>query len=389
MMKLKSRAAHNRLRASRLQPAPGLPGATVSVVIPCFNYARYLPFAIESVLTQEGVDVDVIVVDDASTDDSRAVAHRFAVTDARVRVIENSLNRGAVATFNRGLEAVTGEFVVRLDADDMLTPGSLQRAVALMQRVPSVGLVYGHPLHFTGQELPTPRMEVESWTLWKGDDWFAARCADGTNTITSPEAVMRRSVVDMVGGQRELAHTHDMEMWLRISTCSDIAHVNGADQAWHREHPGSLSTFAEEPLIILREIRDAFDLVFDQAPRPIASAGVLRRRARSAVARSAVEQALRLLDRDAALSDIMALRDLASAICPAVVRSPSWQRLQLGLRLSGWLPSGLTRMVGVLPRLLRRVRYHIRHSRWEATGVYERIWFCRDDGSTLQTRNRD
>lgn len=117
--------------------------ATVTVVIPNFNYARYLSAAIASVLTQEGVVVDVVVVDDASSDDSVAVASRLAASDPRIQVVRQETNRGPVDTFNRGLDHVTGEFLVRLDADDMLTPGSLSRSVSLAQAFPSVGLVYG------------------------------------------------------------------------------------------------------------------------------------------------------------------------------------------------------------------------------------------------------
>ena len=66
---------------------------------------------------------------------------------------------------------------------------------------------------------------------------------------------MRRSIIDRIGGQRPLAHTHDMEMWLRIAAYADVAYVNGAYEAWHREHAASLSKKAEDRLVILTEIR--------------------------------------------------------------------------------------------------------------------------------------
>lgn len=214
---------------------------TVSVVVPTYNYARYLPDAVGSVLSQKHVEVEVIVVDDHSTDDSLAVARRLAAGDDRVRVIARPANAGPVATFNAGLAEAHGEFLVRLDADDALTPGSLARAVALLQRHPEVGLVYGHPVHFEGDLPTTARERVTEWVIWKGADWLESRCRLGTNCITSPEVVMRSSVVAEVGGQRDLAHTHDMEMWFRIARASDVAWVAGVDQAWHREHAASLS----------------------------------------------------------------------------------------------------------------------------------------------------
>jgi len=115
---------------------------SVSVVIPCFNYARFLPEAVESALSQAGVVVDVIIVDDASTDDSLAVAHRLAASDARVRVLAHPANAGPVRTFNDGLTLVSGEFLVRLDADDMLKPLMLERTVALLEANRSVSIAY-------------------------------------------------------------------------------------------------------------------------------------------------------------------------------------------------------------------------------------------------------
>ena len=180
--------------------------------------------------------MDVVVVDDRSTDDSLAVARALAADHPAVRVLAHEINQGPVATFNDGLEFVSGEFLVRLDADDLLTPGSLARSAALARCYPSVGFVYGHPLHFTS-EPPAARLRVRSWTVWPGRHWLADRCRTGLNVISSPGVLMRTSVVQRVGGQQELLCAHDMEMWLRISAFADVARVNGPDQAWHRDHP--------------------------------------------------------------------------------------------------------------------------------------------------------
>ncbi|MGM7669384.1 glycosyltransferase family 2 protein [Microbacterium sp. A93] len=238
-------------------------GATATVVILCYNYGRFLPGAVASATEQAGVDVDVVIVDDCSTDDSAEVASRLAAADPRVQLIRHEVNRGPVEAFNRGLKAATGEFLVRLDADDLLTTGSLARAVQLAQEFPSVGLVYGHPIHFTdGQALPPAREQATAWTLWPGADWVQARCMDARNVITSAEVVMRSSVVDRVGGQRDLTHTHDMEMWLRLASFSDVGYVHGADQAWHRDHPASLSARKVDVVVDLEERRLAFDTLF-------------------------------------------------------------------------------------------------------------------------------
>lgn len=356
------------LEATRLAPLPPRDDATVSVVIPCYNYAAYLEQAVRSALSQVGVEVEVIVVDDASTDDSLAVARRLARSDERVRVLANETNRGPVATFNRGLAAARGEFLVRLDADDLLTPAALLRAVAVMQNLPEVGLVYGHPLHFSHGRGPA-RTTPTAWTVWDGRAWLAARCAAGDNVITSPEVVVRRRVLEEIGGQRDLAHTHDMELWLRIAAHADVAYLEGCDQAWHREHPGSLSSSAQEPAVFLREVHAAFETLCDG----VKGAEHLRRAARRAVALAALGYARRDLDRGVVTAAAEDLRALAYDLHPAIGRTAEGRGFEAARRRASTWPSAAARAVGLVPRAVRRRRVDARWERWRRTGVYEQL----------------
>ena len=249
-----------RVRGVRLLQRP-IATPTVSVVIPCYNYAHYLPQAVASALDQQDVQVQVIVVDDKSTDDSAAVADRLAAADPRVHALRNAQNLGMVGTFNNGLAAATGEYLVRLDADDLLTPGSLARATAFAEEYPEVGLVYGHPVHFETPEPPAHRDRTTFWDILDGRGWVELRCRRGVNCITSPEVLMRSSVVREVGGQRALGHTPDMEMWMRIARATAVGWIGGADQAFHREHPDSMSATGLDVLTDLHERRDAFEVL--------------------------------------------------------------------------------------------------------------------------------
>lgn len=214
----------------------------VSVIIPCYNYARFLPTSIGSALSQDDVDVEVIVVNDASTDDSLLVATHYARTDSRVQVVDNLENLGHVRTFNAGYARATGDFIVRLDADDLLTEGSLARALALFENFPEVGLVYGHPRHFTTEQPPSARSGRITWTVWDGRSWVRERCRRGVNCITTPEAIVRASVMAGVGPlNTNLRFAQDMEMWLRVAAVSDVARLDDVDQALHRDHDASMS----------------------------------------------------------------------------------------------------------------------------------------------------
>ncbi len=363
-------------RRVRVRPrALGGGVATVTVVVPCHNYGRFLPAAVGSALAQQGVTVDVIVVDDASTDDSLAVAHTLAHADARVRVLEHTVNQGPVRTFNDGLALATGEFLVRLDADDLLTPGSLARSVALARAYPSVGLVYGHPVHFTTtttDDGPAPgpaRTRARSWTVWPGQEWLARRCTEGHNVITSPEVLMRAAVVARVGGQQPLAHTHDMEMWLRVAAFSDVAYVGGADQAWHREHAASLSARKVDQMVDLRERLAAFDTLFAGQAREIRGASGLHETARRALALEALGRLRYELDRGRrrpGLAD--ELFGFARAAWEPVVDEPQWDRLRQRVA-DGRDPVG--RRVAATARVgWARVEDRRRARRWATRGEY-------------------
>ncbi|MET0842949.1 MAG: glycosyltransferase family 2 protein [Mycetocola sp.] len=300
-------AAVAALRPSPLRPSETVPThevarqparrARVSVVIPCYNYGHYLRGAVESAITQDDVDVEVVIVDDKSPDDTWAIADELA-TDPRVSVIHNEHNLGHVRTFNRGLDRANGEFLVRLDADDLLTPGCLSRAVALFDHDSSIGLVYGNPYHFTTASPPAPRVSNVSWTVWSGADWLEERCRRGVNCITTPEAMLRMSVVRQVGPlDTRLLFAQDMEMWCRIAAVGAVGRVNGADQALHRDHATSMSATDGAPVLTnLEERRQVFSSVFESTGAALPKAAELRALANRVLARESVDYADRALD---------------------------------------------------------------------------------------------
>ena len=123
---------------------------TVSVVVPCYRYGHFLPECVGSILDQEGVDVRVLVIDDASPDDSAQAARRLAAADARVEVRVHEVNRGHIATYNEGLlDWADGDYSVLISADDVLAPGALARATAVLEEHPEIGFVYGHSGYWT------------------------------------------------------------------------------------------------------------------------------------------------------------------------------------------------------------------------------------------------
>ena len=132
-----------------------------SVIIPCYGGEAFIGEAVESVLSQSGGDVEVIVVDDASPDESIARIERL--NDARVRIVRHATNRGIAAARNSGLGVARGEFVAFLDQDDLWLPGrlALQLDAFRTHAGDDVGLVFGDVVvRFPGGEDWAPRLRV-------------------------------------------------------------------------------------------------------------------------------------------------------------------------------------------------------------------------------------
>jgi hypothetical protein len=344
----------------------------VSIIIPCYNYGHFLADSVGSALAQDGVEPEVIVVDDASTDESALIAERFANGDSRVTVLRHQQNAGQVVSFNDGYAAATGEFIVRLDADDMLTTGSLARAVALFDAFPAVGLVYGHPRHFTTELPPKPRAgKPRSWSIWSGADWVAERCRRGCNTITSPEVVIRASTMKQIGPlSQRLKFGMDMEMWLRTAAVSGVGRVDGPDQALHRDHPASLSqTVGAGHMLDIRERREVFATFFDGPGGQLPFAEELHETAKRALAAEALEEACRAYDRGRTGSiDVDGYVDFALKTYAEAKELPEWRALErrrwVGPAMSPFMPVFFPRIVW------RGLAYRFYRHRWQKTGIY-------------------
>jgi hypothetical protein len=239
---------------------------TVSVFVPSYNYGHFLPECVSSVLDQDGVEARVLILDDASTDDTPEVAAKLAV-DPRLEYVRHVRNRGHIRTYNEGIDWADGDFVVLLSADDLLTPGSLRRAAEIMTADPDVAFVYGRAVPFvSGQPLPRPRIRIRGGRshVWPGDRWIDAICRRGRNVIAAPEVVVRTSAQKHAGGYRtELPRTGDLEMWLRLASLGSVGRVLDSDQAYYRQHESNMhNTRLTTAIEYTAQRKAAFDSFF-------------------------------------------------------------------------------------------------------------------------------
>jgi len=210
---------------------------TVSLVIATFNHARLLGEALDSALAQTLGGVDVVVVDDGSTDDTPAVLARYG---GRVRVIRQP-NRGLAVARNAGIAAARGTYLAFLDADDVVAPTKLAEQLALLERAPSVGWTYCDVMietTATGERMmASERFGYFARSL---DGWLFPELIRG-NFIPAIAPLVRRSLIDAAGGFDEsLTALEDWDLWLRLALVAE-ARYTPAVLATYRVQAGGMS----------------------------------------------------------------------------------------------------------------------------------------------------
>lgn len=350
---------------TRVPPRPLRTRPRVSVLVPNYNYAHFLPEAINSALDQPDVDVDVLVVDNASTDDSVAVVEKIAAADSRVRLIRHEVNKGTIFSFNEGVQNTDGHYFVLLCSDDLLTSGSLARSVALMEANPSVGFTYGYVKSFT-DGLPVAESAVKGWSVWPGHRWFVERYRDARNVVVTPEVVMRRSVINALYFDTRFRDRSDLLLWLRAALISDVGRVHGPVQAFHRVHDASLSSTEYAGLMHdLGSRLGVFSLVLDEDAKDLAVAPECRRMVHRALARESLLLARRCLDRGESLYGATAeeYEKFAVDTWPEIRRSLAWQSYRL--RSRGRAP----RLLSLGAEQTYRVQHHLQWRLWRRYGI--------------------
>ncbi len=210
----------------------------VSVCLDVFNYANYLPEAIESVLRQTLSDFELIVVDDCSTDESFDIARTYAAQDGRIQVFRNDANLGMVVNRRACLNRATGEFVKWLHADDFLcTPDALSIMAARLQECPSAALVACPTLPVGPDSLPrgNPASRFSSTKLLAGVSVIRRCLREQKNLVGGPSAVMFRRALSGRGFDESYFHAADLEMWFHLLEQGCFAYIEQplAAYRWH------------------------------------------------------------------------------------------------------------------------------------------------------------
>lgn len=228
---------------AKAAPRPKAEGPLVSVVLPVFNGGRHLEPAARSVLDQDHRAIDVIAIDDGSTDGSLQVLQRLAASDPRLRIVSRE-NRGLVATLNEGLGLARSDFIARMDADDISYPARFSRQLAMFRARPDIAMC-GTDFHLLYGDKSTP---LDSMTEHRPDVELPILSQFFT-TFRHSTVMFNRAVMapDLLRYDPAYPHAEDFDLFRRITAAHPAAIVREPLLAY-RMHPGSVTETASRQM---------------------------------------------------------------------------------------------------------------------------------------------
>jgi GT2 family glycosyltransferase len=262
------RSADLALPASATGPSGSPPethaseGPLVSVIVPAHNAARYLPAALASVLAQAYRPVDIVVVDDGSTDGTSELIR----THPEARYVRLANARGPAAARNEGIRQAKGSYIAFLDADDLWPPNKLGRQVAFLEAHPDVALLFGNARRFSDDGWTEPSLfERYRYTAaffgheWRVVDPLAKLVRE--NFIPTGTVLARKDCLEEAGlFDERFLRAEDWDLWLRVALRCELAY---SAEVWKlkRVHSanlsGNLPAMVSDGLAVLEKLRSA------------------------------------------------------------------------------------------------------------------------------------
>jgi glycosyltransferase involved in cell wall biosynthesis len=247
---------------------------TVSVIVPNYNHARFLPRRIDSILAQTYQDFELILLDDCSTDESRSVLSGYA-TDPRVKIEFNEKNSGSTfKQWNKGARLATGKYIWIAESDDFADERLLERLVTILENDPSISFAYCRSWRVFDDD------RIEGYAdfyldYMKTSRWTADFCVDGheecrnylvsSNTVPNASAVVfRRAAYERNGGADErLRLCGDWKLWVAMALEGKIAYL-GEPLNYFRSHDASVRSKTRKDGLDVEEDIQVIGWVVDQ-----------------------------------------------------------------------------------------------------------------------------
>ncbi|NJL73759.1 MAG: glycosyltransferase family 2 protein [Saprospiraceae bacterium] len=214
------------------QPAADVP--LVSVIMPVFNAENFLTIAINSILEQTYSNLELILINDCSTDGSLALMQRY-LHDGRVKLFQNPINEGVIASLNKGLAQAQGKYIARMDGDDIAAPKRIAKQVDYLERHPNCFLLGTNMIEFNNQRI------LRYWTTPKNHAHLAIKKLFNA-PFAHPTVMMRRQVFEQIAGyDANYPVVEDYQLWVAIMEAGETANLQ-EPLLFYRKHADNVST---------------------------------------------------------------------------------------------------------------------------------------------------
>ena len=233
----------------------------VSVLFPCYNAAEFQVQSLESILNQTYRNLEIIIIDDGSTDNTVDIVKKYADQDPRIRFYQNPENRKLIFTLNRGIEIASGKYIARMDSDDISFPERIEKLVAVLEDSPEVDFASSgfYIIDTKGKIIYTSVPKALTGKPLKFVSFFST-------PLLHPGLLIRSELLKTAGFSSEYIHCEDYELFSRLVMNGRVARNISKPLIYYRANPASVSNQYEHiqinshTRISLRNIESYFNI---------------------------------------------------------------------------------------------------------------------------------
>ena len=190
----------------------------VSVLIPCYNCEEYVEEAVMSIVKQTYSNLEILVIDDGSTDNTGCILQELAKKDNRIKYIKNTTNLKLIKTLNKGLDLCKGKYIARMDADDISLPERIEKQVIFLEKHSEIGIV--------GTYIQIFGVRKGVWRMDTSDKYIRAHLFCNTS-FAHPTVMIRTSVLrdNCLYYKTEYPHAEDYKLWCDMAQYTKLANI--------------------------------------------------------------------------------------------------------------------------------------------------------------------
>ncbi|MBX2953378.1 MAG: DUF3158 family protein [Leadbetterella sp.] len=241
----------------------------VSVILPNYNHAAYLPERLESVLGQDFRDFEVIILDDHSSDNSLTVFQKYASDKRITHLLENDTNSGSTfIQWEKGLRLAQGKYIWIAESDDIASPTFLSEALSVLENDKNTGVVFTSSVWIDEKSLEIHRPDHETGNRrWSGAQLLQDEFLQGPLIYNASSAVFRKNLTEKVdfGALRTFRYTGDWLFWVQVAAGTQVVRLDKRLN-FFRRHDGNVSFKSEREGLLFTEGFRIIRYIYDHYP---------------------------------------------------------------------------------------------------------------------------